>query len=378
MRILVISDLPQFVTGGAEIQASRLIQAWLEAGHEVRCLGRRIEGKTVQLGGYSLPVRRIRTANRFGRLVRAATYFLSLCWLLVRHRKWADVVYVRFLGEAATTVALLKATRFLTAPLVVTPANTGGAGDIDFINRSPFSERVIRLLDRHCDAINLIADHMIPELLRAGFTGHNFSRIPNGMPVSPATARHGDGPARLVAVGRMTRQKGYDILLEAMTRVMPLLTPGQVNLVGDGPERSALEQLAGELGVAKALHWHGGLPQNEVSELLDQCDLFLLPSRYEGMSNAGLEAMERGMPVLLTMCGGLDRHVTPDMGWVVPVDDVDAFARALGDVLLRKRGELHAMGAAARRYLQETFEIRSVSSRYLALFDRLLAARESG
>ena len=119
------------------------------------------------------------------------------------------------------------------------------------------------------------------------------------------------------------------------------------------------------------MHWHGELPQQEVSRLLDRCDLFLLPSRYEGMSNAGLEAMERALPLLLTRCGGLDRHVTPAMGWVVPAEEVDALASALEDALLRTRGELHSMGATARRYLQDTFDIQTVSRRYLMLFDSL-------
>src|SRR4249919_2670819 len=101
MRILVISDLPQFVTGGAEMQAARLIEAWAAMGHEVVCFGRRMGAREVTLGTHTIRTRRIRTLRQPGRPVRALTYFLSLAWLLLRWRGWPDVVYCRFLGDAA-------------------------------------------------------------------------------------------------------------------------------------------------------------------------------------------------------------------------------------------------------------------------------------
>ncbi len=83
MRILVISDLPQFVTGGAEMQAYRLIDTWLEAGHEVIGFGRRMRSGTLETDNGTFPVRRIRTVQKCGRAIRAMTYVASLSFLLL-------------------------------------------------------------------------------------------------------------------------------------------------------------------------------------------------------------------------------------------------------------------------------------------------------
>lgn len=108
MRILVLSDLPQFVTGGAERQAANLIEAWMDAGHEVTCFGRRMGCEPVRVGKHEVPVRRIGTVQRFGRLLRGVSYLISLAMLLLEHRRSIDLIYTRFLGEAAVTVSLLK------------------------------------------------------------------------------------------------------------------------------------------------------------------------------------------------------------------------------------------------------------------------------
>lgn len=377
MRIFVVSDLPDFVTGGAEMQAARLIEAWLDAGHQVRCFGRRMGRGPVQIGRHSVAVSRIRTTSALGRWGRAASYFLSLAWLLLRNRRWLDVVYTRFLGEAAATAAVLKAMGLLHQPLVATPANTRGDGDTNLLRSLPLGHLWVGLLDRNCDAINLIADGMVEELREAGFSGGTFTRIPNGIPIR-ALAR-GPAPAspKFVAVGRLSRQKGYDVLLKALSLVRDRLGAGQIAIVGDGPERSPLLQQADELQLAGKITWRGELSQPEISKLLEHSQIFLLPSRYEGMSNAGLEAMERGLPMILTSCGGLDRHIDPDLGWVVPAEDAKALSDAILCALEVHASALAEMGLRAREYAVETFDMNVVASQYLGLFQSLIDRRST-
>lgn len=353
------------------MQAARLIEAWLDAGHEVRCVGRRMGPGPVQVGRHALRVHRIHVWRPLGRLGRAASYFLSLAWLLLQHRRWPDVVYTRFLGEAAATAALLKALGLLQVRLVATPANTRGNGDANLLRSLPFGPALIRLLDRRCDAINLIADDMVDELRMAGFSGANFSRIPNGIPLGPAPERETFTIPTFVAVGRLAPQKGYDVLLQAMSLVRDRLAPGQVWMVGDGPERERLLALSVDLGVADRIVWHGELPQEKVAQLLDNAHVFLLPSRYEGLSNAGLEAMERGLPLLLTRCGGLDHHIDAGTGWIVPPEDAGALAQALLAALATSPEDLLEMGVRVRHYAERTFDMSEVAQRYLALFERL-------
>ena len=372
MRILVISDLPHFVTGGAEVQAGRLIKAWLDQGHEVVCLGRRMGAGPVHMDQHLLEVRRIRHLQRFGRLARALTYACSLAWLLLRYRRWADVIYTRFLGEAAATAALLKRIKLIKAPLIATPANTYGKGDVHFLRSIPGSRSVIRLLDQQVDAINLIADEMVGDLTDAGFTGRNFTRIPNGIDVRPTASRPSAvaGHARCLLVGRLSRQKGYDVWLKALAHIKPLLQPGQFTVVGDGPEASSLRALASELGLQDYIRWKGELNQHDVFHELEQATLYVLPSRYEGMSNAALEAMERSLPLVLTRRGGIDRYVEADMGWLADPDDETTLAEALTKALAATPDTLSGMGEKCRAMIEDRFDISATSKAYIELFEQ--------
>lgn len=375
MQILVVSDLPHFVTGGAEMQAARLVEAWLDAGHQVVCLGRRMGTGPVSLGRHTVAVRRIHTTSLLGRWGRAASYFMSLAWLLLRYRRWADVVYTRFLGEAAATAALLKAAGLLRTPLIATPANTRGDGDTNLLRTLPCARWLIRLLDHKCDAINLIASEMSEELREAGFSGSNFSHIPNGIQVRELPAGVPRSMPRLLAVGRLSRQKGYDVLLHALARVREHIGEGQVAIVGDGPERGRLLTLTAELNLSDKVVWLGELSQQQIAGQLEQSNVFLLPSRYEGMSNAGLEAMERGLPLILTRCGGLDRYIGPEMGWVVPSEDERALSDALAEAVTMEVGALSGMGQRARQCIVQNFDMNIVAHRYIRLFETLVSGR---
>jgi glycosyltransferase involved in cell wall biosynthesis len=228
-------------------------------------------------------------------------------------------------------------------------------------------------LDHYCDAINLIASDMASELQLMGFSGRNFSHIPNGIPVLPLGDRRAAAPITLIAVGRLSMQKGYDILLAALARIPRDASriPWRVWIVGDGPERDRLHALVVELGLADVVTWWGEQPVAKIAGKLESAHVFLLPSRYEGMSNAGLEAMERGLPVVATRCGGLDLEIDERMGWVVPTEDVGAFADAIASALACGPAMLARMGNEARQCVEAKFDMKVVSHQYLALFERL-------
>ncbi len=372
MRILVISDLPQFVTGGAEKQAANLIEAWMDAGHDVTCFGRRMGCGPVTIGRHAVPVHRIRVVQRLGRLLRGLSYLFSLSALLLRYRQCFDVIYTRFLGEAALTASLLKALRLVTVPLVSTPANTGGLGsDTQFLASLPIRRHLVRLLDRQCDAINLIAPAMAKELRGIGFSGKNFAHIPNGVSVHAPAHSEAQRNNRFLAVGRIARQKGYDILIQAMALVRNQLQPGLVRIVGSGSERASLQAQAKALAVDDAIQWLGELGHDAVLRELERSQVFLLPSRYEGMSNAGLEAMERGLAMLMTRCGGLDAYIDSSMGWLAEPEDVKGLATALSQALSATPQAIAAMGARNRACVEENFALDLIARRYLDLFDHL-------
>lgn len=81
--------------------------------------------------------------------------------------------------------------------------------------------------------------------------------------------------------------------------------------------------------------------------------------------------MERGLPMILTRCGGLDSHVSTDMGWVVPPGDVEALADAISVALATPAGHLHAMGERARDCIERNFDIGVTARRHIELFKAL-------
>lgn len=141
---------------------------------------------------------------------------------------------------------------------------------------------------------------------------------------------------RIVSVGTMSqRYKGHDVLLRAIAASRHPSTIS-LTLVGDGAERSALERLARELGLAASVRFAGHLADPlAVRCALDQADAFVLASRQEGLPRAIIEAMARGLPCLSTLVGGIP-ELLPAAA-LVPPDDHQALARLLDDRLRDSR-----------------------------------------
>jgi glycosyltransferase involved in cell wall biosynthesis len=210
----------------------------------------------------------------------------------------------------------------------------------------------------------------------AGIPGARIRRIPNGVDTSrfaPAGAaerarlRGAAGvPAGALAIyaGRLAPEKGADVLLEAWAALAPE-TPATLCLVGDGPERAALEARARALGIDGRVRFAGA--RADVAPWLRAADLFVLPSRTEGLSVALLEAMACGLPVVATDVGATREAAGPDGAVVVPPGRPDALAAALATVL-RDAGRARALGAAARARAVAGFGIEAVAARHLDLY----------
>jgi glycosyltransferase involved in cell wall biosynthesis len=171
---------------------------------------------------------------------------------------------------------------------------------------------------------------------------------------------------RIVALGRLWYEKGYDVLIRAFANVAAEFPRWTLTIIGEGPERESLTELARSLGVAERLSLPGWMATPEAE--LTQGAIFVMSSRYEGFSNATLEAMGLGLPVISTACGGSEEMITDGKnGMIVPVDDVgqlsDAMRQLMRDEGLRKRMGLSAL-AVSERYLP-----RSI----LPLWDTLLS-----
>jgi glycosyltransferase involved in cell wall biosynthesis len=164
------------------------------------------------------------------------------------------------------------------------------------------------------------------QVIHNGISAEAF-RPANASDLAAAPHTTGGRPV-VLTVARLDQQKGLNYLLEAAAQV----PEAQFVLAGEGPERAALEAQAARLGLQDRVRFLGYRP--DIPELLAGCDLFVLPSLYEGLPLSVLEAMAVGKPVIATAIGGTDEAVVPEQtGLLVPAADPAALARAIRQLL---------------------------------------------
>jgi glycosyltransferase involved in cell wall biosynthesis len=169
-------------------------------------------------------------------------------------------------------------------------------------------------------------------------------------------------------VGRLTRQKRPDVLLEAWSRCAT--SRMHLVVVGDGPLRGELERQSSRPASRKDVTFTGAV--SNVPAFLRAMDVAVIPSEAEGMSNAMLEAMACGLPVVATDVGGVREVLGSDgkSGVVVPVGSSAALAEAMAGVAA-SAGLRKEFGAAARALIEERYDIRRVAAQYLSLYEEL-------
>lgn len=204
--------------------------------------------------------------------------------------------------------------------------------------------------------------------------------IPNGVRLEAAwpraSARDELGLAHdeLVVgiVGLLRPEKAHEILFEALATVRAHGLPARVCVVGDGPRRAELEQLAAQLGVAEHVVWAGLRP--DAARLAAAFDVSVLCSHWEGLPLAALEAMAAGVPLVASSVGGLPDLAAGGAAVLTPPGDVAALASALTD-LLASPERARALGAVGQRRVRDSYGFRRMVARVEALYSEVLAER---
>lgn len=191
--------------------------------------------------------------------------------------------------------------------------------------------------------------------------------IPNGIdldefsPANPAPT----GPFRMVCVSRLIPRKAIDVLITAFTTVHDRFPDAELVIVGDGVLGGRLHDLAGRFGLADAIRFAGYQPHEKMATFYRSAHMFVLPSRHEGMSNAMLEAMACGLPVVVTNTGGT-AELVEDNGIVVQPDDPGQLATAILTLLDDENRRRHA--AQASRTIARKFGWQSCARRYIETY----------
>ena len=324
----------------------------------------------------------IHRVGRFSRAGFGSVTFLvgSLLWM-VRHRHAFHIIHAHNL-PTALTAALLRP--LLGKPIIVKLNN---AVTVEEFARRRFGSGRWFILRRSITRFVALNADVERRLTDQGIPASRIVRIPNGVELpperpsgdfSPTKRALGLGPDTRIVIylGRLIPDKGIAWLLEVWKDIASKATNCHLLLVGDGPDDQRLRALAHRLDVTRAVSFLGY--QDDVNPFLSIADILVLPSRSEGMSNAVLEGMAHGVPVVATDSPGNRAVIEPGRhGLLVQYGDSPALKETLltllGDSDLRLR-----LGRDAARKVRSKFSLRAIANAYCGLYRELSPGQPSG
>jgi glycosyltransferase involved in cell wall biosynthesis len=412
------------LVGGAEVQAERLARQLQTDGHGVMIVTLQhykgwkrtetLEGLPITRigGGFYRKDGRLRI-GKFGLVPLDIAMFLSL-WRL-RHSY--DVIHCLQLSPLAGVATLIG--RLTHKPVIICIPSTGPGkrpeeadamlmadtladtsflkvdyedtveGDIANLPQSAFGGRTILKFLRKSDAFyQILSSRSYGYLTAHGFNAEHIVHIPNGIDTGkfrPDPERRPDSNqlARvIICVARLKFSKGIDVLLHAWGRMMHEPSGWRTNLkpklclVGDGNLLSQLEHIAKELDIRESIEFLG--LREDVVDLLQRAWGFVLPSRWEGMPNALLEAMACGLPCVATRVSGSEDIITHGInGLLVEPEQPVELAQALRD-LIEDTDLARRLSVEARATVIGHYRLSSVVEECEKLYDNLVTTDKEG
>ena len=284
-----------------------------------------------------------------------------------------DIVHFEFSGIAATYVDSLHELRRRSRLAV---SCRGAAEQIEPL-KDPRRAAALRDVFSLMDLIHCVSEDMRSTVIDLGAPPDrilvNRPAVPVAMYAPLRRAARTAAPLRVLSIGRLHWKKGLDDGLRAVAMARASGCELEYRIVGEGDQREKLTFLIDQLDLRGRAELLGTHSQEQVMDQLAWCDVVLLPSLSEGISNAVLEAMAAGRPVITTDCGGMTEVVQHDTnGLVVSVGDHEAMAHHLGS--LADDPELAGrLGTASAATADTSLDISHQVERFLRAYRRLCA-----
>ena len=370
--LMVTPKYPHPVVGGLEKQSHELAKALIAKGVKVSALSTRFDVRQAATEVVdSVRVHRIPWTDR--RISRFALMPFRLMVAPLRIRADVDVVHIHQHSPFGLMVILL--TLLIQKPVITKLPNVGEYG-VPGLQRGALGWIRTRVLVTS-DAVVAMSNESLAELTEIHYPPQRVLQAPNGITAdgnADATFRVPDRAdvCRVVFVGRLSPEKQLDTLLRAWSKVASGTNRVvQLELLGDGPDAAAVRAEVDRLAIADTVRMRGHV--ENVRQRLKYCHIFVLPSTHEGNSNAVLEAMAAGLPVVATPVGGTPMQVGPDGAQLlVPVGDVDQLAERL--LMLIEQPHLRlVLGSAMRKRVLEQFDINRIADRYICAYQTLVS-----
>lgn len=378
MNILVIchylgEDAP------ATIYIHDQMKAFVEAGHRVRCAvllpwGKQAYGvgrlscAAPEIDGVEYRYVRYLSLSNFGDgngwNIRFAVSSIRCQLRRVLGDLQPDVIHAHTLGVSSACGAYCK--RVLQRPLVVT---THGSDTSVPMERGQHQR--MRMLCRDVDRVVAVSSALGDKLRQCG-TSIPICTILNGFALQQLDSTAEKTQLSFLQVSNLLPQKGVHTTIRAFARIHETYPDARLVIIGQGPQREALEELCDELGVADAVRFCGRLPNSKVLAEMSKTRFFVMPSVREGFGIVYLEAMACGCITIGTQGEGIsDLIVNGENGFLVPADNPERIVQIVKHCLenSREADELAQRGSIAARQLTWYKN----AERYLQLFSSLIS-----
>ncbi len=387
MRILLLPASYPPVFGGLQTVAHTLAQCLTTQGHELQVVANRyprslpqeevLDGVQVRRELFLTPQIEHLRQRRPDLFLAALAYYPHTLRHLDRlfHEFQPQVVNVHFPdGQIPFVLSLRRRFRFrlvvsLHGHEVLRWFDRLGHMAAGYLRKRRVGPLVALL--RRADAVTACSQYLLdcavalePSVARKGVVIHNgidASRFED-------TSKHRRNRPYLLAFGRLTHKKGFDLLLDAFADLASQHPDLDLVLAGEGEERTALEQQARRLGIEGRVELYGRATQQEIVRLLNGCQLQIIPSRQETFGIAALEGLAAGKPVLATRVGGIPEVVqVPPNVLIEPTSD----ELLKGLVFLLDQIELSPTYAMNNRVVAGTFTWNTALAAYVDVFERI-------
>ncbi|MGH8075722.1 MAG: glycosyltransferase family 4 protein [Lysobacter sp.] len=374
-RVLMVLEGPYPTArgGGAEAQVRTLTGAMRARGQRVTIVAPlNPDGPQASISRVDgVPVCRLRFPRL--RFLGGPVLWLVLAGFLIARRRHYNVWHVHVARSWAVVCALLA--RALGKRLVI---KVSGSWDLEHGALAPNSGllgRLPHLCLLRADGWQAISQRIATTLQTRGIPPARIVAIPNA--VDTRRFRHVSHPsgadARFIFIGRLVEEKGIPTLLEAFSDIIATYPGARLLIVGTGPLLDTLTFRAATLGVDHAVTFAGH--RDDVETVLAEANFGVLPSRFEGLSNALLECMASGLPMVASRISGNEDFVrTGENGWMFEPGDRAGLARCLAAAAALPPEDRSAMGEYARATVTRKAGIDKVLDGMVALY----AGDESG
>jgi glycogen synthase len=293
----------------------------------------------------------------------------------------ADVVHVHLGEDLAVLPTGAAAAKLHRLPLVLTVHtslhHTLAVSDLRSAVLKTLGGQIERWGEHSAEAVLGITPRLSKLLISDGAAENRIHVIPPG--VNPSLFEgpfedpfSGVGRSRVLFVGRLAPQKGVDTLVAAAGLLKDPCA--QVLLVGDGPERKALERETERLGVGDRLHFVGFVTHDRLPAAMAHADVLVLPSLYEELGTVLLEAMQAGLPIVASETGGIPDVIEDGVnGLLVPPGDPEALARGIDRIL--SDGDLARRLSEGAQERGKDYDWEVLAERVLRVYQGLTAGR---